>query len=116
MWLYITKVAVTSVVVVAVAEIGKRNSAWAAAIASLPLTSLLAFVWLYVETGDAARVSALAASIFWLVLPSLALFVLLPLLLRSGMTFWPSLAVAIAGTLGAYAVTVRTLASFGVRL
>ena len=68
------KVAITAVLVVAIAEIGKRSSAFGALLASLPLTSLLAFVWLYGETGDAAKVANLAQSIFWYVLPSLVLF------------------------------------------
>jgi hypothetical protein len=49
-------------------------------LASLPLTSLLAFVWLYLDTGDTQRVADLSQGIFWLVLPSLSLFVLLPFL------------------------------------
>lgn len=45
MWQYIVKVTLTAVVIVAVTEIAKRNPLWAALLASLPLTSLLAFVW-----------------------------------------------------------------------
>ena len=116
MWLYVAKVALTSVVVVAVAEISRRSSAWAAVLASLPLTSLLAFVWIYVETGDALRVASLAQSILWLVIPSLAFFVLLPLLLRGGAGFWPSLLLASAGTTAAYFVTIRALAAFGIEV
>ena len=67
-----------------VSELAKRSSFWGAALASLPLTSLLAFVWLYLDTGDIQKVSSLSQGIFWLVLPSLLLFVVLPLLLRSG--------------------------------
>ena len=39
------------------------------------LTSLLAFIWIYAETGDTAKIASLAQSIFWYVLPSLVLFV-----------------------------------------
>jgi len=41
-------------------------------------------IWLYADTGDALRVADLASGIFWLVLPSLVLFIALPLLLRAG--------------------------------
>ncbi len=116
MWLYVAKVALTSLVVIAVTEIAKRSTFWAAALASLPLTSLLAFVWIYLETGDAERVAVLAQEILWLVVPSLTFFVVLPLLVRGGMAFWPSLALACAGTTAAYFVTIGVLGSVGVKL
>lgn len=100
---YILKVLLTAVVVVAVAELAKRGSAWSALLASLPLTSLLAFVWLYLDTRDAARVADLSQAIFWMALPSLVLFLVLPALLRSGWGFWTSFAIAAASTAASYA-------------
>ncbi|BAN35626.1 hypothetical protein SCD_n01815 [Sulfuricella denitrificans skB26] len=102
MWQYTLKIALTAAIVVAISEIAKRNSFWAAALASLPLTSLLALIWLYVETGDTQKVTALAQGIFWLVIPSLLLFVLLPLLLRAGWGFWSSLGTSSVATAAAY--------------
>jgi hypothetical protein len=114
MWQYAIKVAVTAVVVVAVSEVGKRSPLWAALLASLPLTSLLAFVWLYLDTGEPARVAALADGILWLVLPSLLLFVALPLLLRAGWNFWASLALSCAVTAVAYGALAWLLARAGI--
>ena len=68
----------------------------AAILASLPLTSLLAFIWLYGETGDTGKIASLSVSIFWYVLPSLVLFIALPLLLARGIDFWLSLLIASA--------------------
>jgi len=82
MWQYAAKVLISVAVVVTVSEIGKRSSLWGAVLASLPLTSLLAFIWLYVETGDSQPVAALSQSIFWLVLASLPLFLILAAMLR----------------------------------
>ena len=110
MWQYAVKVALTAVVVVAVAEVAKRSSLWGAVLASLPLTSVLAFVWLYLDTGNSQTVAALSRSIFWLVLPSLPLFLVLPLLLRSGVSFWVSLGISCAVTAVAYFGIVWTLA------
>jgi hypothetical protein len=110
------KVAITAVLVVAIAEIGKRSSAFGALLASLPLTSLLAFVWLYGETGDAAKVANLAQSIFWYVLPSLVLFLALPVLIGNGVGFWPSLAVSCGLTFAAYLIMIWVLGRFGVVL
>jgi hypothetical protein len=113
---YALKIALSALILVAVAEIAKRSTFWAAALASLPLTSLLAFVWLYLDTGDVQKVAALAGGIFWLVLPSLLLLVLLPVLLRNGWGFWLSLALSSAATALAYLGMIRLLAAFGIRL
>lgn len=116
MWYLVTKVAVTAVAVVAISEIAKRSSFWGALLASLPLTSLLAFVWLYLETGSAQTVAALSQGIFWLVLASLPLFLVLPLLLRSGWSFWPSFGSACAITVCAYVGLTWVLERFNVSL
>jgi len=113
---YALKIALSALVLVAVAEVAKRSTFWAAALASLPLTSLLAFVWLYLDAGDTQKVAALASGIFWLVLPSLLLFVLLPVLLRHGWGFWLGLAVSSGATALAYLGMVKLLAALGVRL
>lgn len=116
MWQYAAKIIITVAVVVLVSEIAKRSSFWGALLASLPLTSLLAFVWLYLDTGNAQAVGALSQSIFWLVLASLPLFLILPALIRGGVAFWPSLAVACFVTVGAYFGLAWALGRVGVRL
>ncbi len=116
MWQYALKIGLSALILVAVAEVAKRTTFWAAALASLPLTSVLAFVWLYLDTGDVDRVAALSGSIFWLVLPSLLLLVLLPVLLRHGWGFWPGLAASCAATGLAYFGTIKLLGLFGIRL
>ena len=116
MWTLTFKALLSAVLIVAIAELGKRSSFWAAALASLPLTSLLAFVWLYLDTGDTEKVAATAGSIFWLVIPSLLLFVLLPLLLRAGWNFWLALLLSSVATALAYALMVWLLPRFGITL
>lgn len=112
---YITKVVVTAFLVVAISEIGKRSTLVGGFVASLPLVSVLAMIWLYVETNDAGRAAALSSSIFWLVLPSLSLFVMLPILLRSGLGFYVSLSLSIATMAGCYAALVAILERTGIR-
>ena len=79
---YLTKIAVTTVLIVLISEIARRSSLIGAILASIPLISVIAMVWLYIDTKDVTRITALSQSIFWLVLPSLALFVSLPLLIK----------------------------------
>jgi hypothetical protein len=112
----ILKVLLTAVLVFAVSEAAKRSVLIGGILASLPLTSLLAFIWLYGETGDTGRIADLAASIFWYVLPSLVLFIALPLLLSRGLDFWLSLFIASALTFGAYILMTTILARFGITL
>lgn len=115
-WQFVLKVAVTVAIVLAVSEIAKRSSFWGAVLASLPLTSLLAFVWLYADTGNAQQVANLSRAIFWLVLASLPLFAILPVMLGAGWHFWPSLAISCAVTAGAYFALVWLLQRLGVQL
>lgn len=85
--LFFLKALISGLVIAGVSELGKRYSVVAALLASLPLTSILAMLWLYGETGDAQKIIRLSKGIFWAVLPSLLFFIVLPLLLKGGMKF-----------------------------
>lgn len=112
---FLIKVLLTALLVVAIAEIAKRSALMGALLASLPLTSLLAIVWLYADTGDVGRVADLARSSLWLVLPSLALFLVLPAMLKAGWGFWPSLAAGCAASAAGYAAMWWGLRAFGIK-
>ena len=112
----IVKAAVSGAIVALVAEIARRYPGWGGLVASLPLTSILAMVWLWRDTGEKTHVAALSGSIFWFILPSLPMFLVLPALLRSGLGFWASLGLAIAGTLALYAAMFWAAPRLGVRL
>jgi hypothetical protein len=115
--LYATlKVLLTSVLIVAVSETAKRSSLFGAVLASVPLISVLAMIWLYIDTRDVEKIADLATGIFWLVLPSLVLFVALPLLLRNGVDFYASLALSIALTVSAYFAMIYALRLAGIEL
>ncbi|MCL7938704.1 DUF3147 family protein [Halomonas sp. ATCH28] len=113
---YIVKVAVTAVLVVLKQEVSKRSSFVGAVLASVPLTSVLAMLWLYIDTGNVDKVGALASNVFWLVLPSLALFIALPVLLAHGVNFYLSFAGSIGITSICYLVMVAVLRYYGVQL
>jgi hypothetical protein len=112
----VIKLIASAVLIVVIAEVAKRTILIGALLASLPLTSLLAMIWLYVDTGDTTRVADLASGIFWLVLPSLALFLVLPALLRSGYSFWTALGIGCLVTFASYAAEIGVLRLFGIRL
>jgi len=92
---YFLKILVTIFRVVLISEAAKRRSLFGAILAFIPLISVLAIIWLYVDTKSVEKVSALSSSVFWLVLPSLTLFISLPMMLSRGMNFYLSLSIAI---------------------
>ena len=110
----VLKTAITAGLVVAVSEIAKRSTLFAGLLASLPLISVMALAWLYVETGSEAEVAALCRSIFLMILPSLVFFLTLPMALRMGIGFSLAMMAAIAITGGAYWIYVKVLDGFGV--
>lgn len=113
---YVVKILVTTALIVVISEVAKRSSLLGAILASIPLVSVLAMFWLYFDTRDVEKVSALASSVFWLVLPSLALFVALPLLLKQGLNFYAGIGISIAITVACYFLMISVLGHFGIRL
>jgi hypothetical protein len=110
---YAIKILISASLIVLISEIAKRSTGFAALVASLPLTSLLAFVWLGVEGAEPEKIAELSSQIFWLIVPSLVLFPLLAVLLRAGTNLWVSLAVASAATALAYLALLPVLKNFG---
>jgi len=109
MWYYITKIAVSAVLIVAISEIAKRSSLMGAVLASVPMVSVIAMIWLYHESGDTAKVIALASDIVWLVLPSLVLFIALPIFLKHEFSFYLSLGISTLLTVIAYLLMLGTI-------
>jgi hypothetical protein len=95
---FLIKVLISALLIATIAEISKRNPSFGALIASLPLVSILAVIWLWRDTQDPALVASHLQSTFWLVLPSLPMFLIVPFLLRAGNGFWLSLTAGILAT------------------
>lgn len=113
---FIIKIVVSAVLIAAVSEIAKRSSAFAALLAALPLSSLLAFTWMHFEGAGTDEIANLSRQILWLVIPSLLLFALLPVLLQAGVGFWGSLAGSVLATAGLYVGLLPILRRMGVGL
>lgn len=113
---YVLKVLLTATLVVAVSEVSKRSSLLGGLLASLPLVSFLAMIWLYLDTKDAGKVAALSTSIFWLVLPSLVFFLALPPLLKTKLNFYLCFGLATALMLVCYGAMLVVLKKTDVNL
>jgi hypothetical protein len=91
MWQLAAKALLSGVLISAIAEIGKRLPALGALVASLPLVSVLGMVFLWHARPDPENMAVHAEATFWYVLPSLPMFLLIPVLLRHGLPFWAAL-------------------------
>ena len=111
---FFVKTLITALVVAAVSELTRRYSLIAAALVSLPLTSILAFIWVYQDSKDTAKIIELSQSILWLVLPSAVFFVILPILLRMHLGFYLSLVLSCAIMAGAYGLFIWAKKLMGV--
>ena len=90
-------------------------------IASLPLVSLITFVWIWfgMKGEPAERTARLAdhsTGVFWFVLPSLPMFLIFPFFLKRGLSFWPNLVLCCLITMALYALTALILKRFGMEL
>ena len=116
MWSVIAKALLAGAMIAAIAEIGKRLPAMAALVASLPLVSILGMIFLWHARPDTENMARHSEATFWFVLPSLPMFLAIPLMLRAGMPFWLALALGCALTVGLYVLMVQFGPRLGIRL
>ena len=108
---FIIKISISALTIGIVSMIAKRYPSLGGLIVSLPLTSLLAFIWLYQETQNVQSVSDLSIAIFWMILPTLPFFLLLPYLLKK-FSFPIALGVSIASLIIFYKLYIDVLKHF----
>lgn len=113
-WL-IFKYLVTAGVVVAVSEFAKRSDRLGGLIAALPMVTVLALIWLYVERQPQEKIANHAWFTFWYVVPTLPMFLVFPWLLpRFG--FWPTLGVSVLLTIACFVLFAMCVRRFGIEL
>ncbi|QZH73820.1 MAG: DUF3147 family protein [Erythrobacter sp.] len=116
MWSLVAKALLAGAMIAAIAEVGKRLPTMAALVASLPLVSILGMIFLWHARPDAENMARHSEATFWFVLPSLPMFLAIPLMLRSGLPFWLALALGCALTVGLYLLMVQFGPRLGIRL
>lgn len=109
---YLLKLFISAAIIVLVSEVAKWNAMLGGLIKSLPLISIMALIWLYIDTRDVTRAAALSNSTFWFVLPTLPTFLIFPFLIKKGMGFYTSLSLSIVVMLGAYFLSIAVLKWF----
>ena len=111
---YIIKLVITTLLIVLISEIAKRNSLMGALLASIPLVSILAMIWMYIDTNDTKSAVEFSNSIVWLIIPSMILFISFPILIKNGLSFYLSLFISVAMTIAAYYSVIFILDKLGV--
>jgi hypothetical protein len=113
---YALKVVLAAFIIVAVTEVAKVNAWLGALIKSLPIISLVAMIWLHYETQDVQQVAEVSRATFWLVLPTLPMFLVFPALIDRGWSFYPALGLAVLMMLICYATLMFGLQHFNIKL
>lgn len=115
-WAIVAKALLAGAMIAAISEIGRRLPATAAIVASLPLVSVLGMVFLWHAKPDAENMAVHSAATFWYVLPSLPMFLVIPVMLRAGMNFWLALLLGCALTVALYFAMMHVGPRLGLKL
>ncbi|MDA3837910.1 MAG: DUF3147 family protein [Candidatus Delongbacteria bacterium] len=110
---YALKVIISAALIVIISEISKRYQILGAILASIPLISVMAIIWMYFETKDVESIQTFSKSVFWLVLPSLSFFIIFPLMLKYNLNFWVSFLSSTAIMIVLYYLLTLVLKKFG---
>jgi len=91
MWM-LFKAAVSAGIIVAVSEISPKYPRWGAVLLSLPVVSLLAFMWIWLDQRNLPVITKLARETLVLVPLGLPFFIPLALCDRLQLGFWSAFA------------------------
>ena len=110
------KAAISGVLIALASEVARRNAGLGALIVSLPLVSVLSMIWLWRDTHDPARMADHVGATLWYIVPSIPMFLLIPMLLRAGYGFWLALGLGLALTILLYLLMLWVAARWGIRI
>ncbi|HOY78035.1 MAG TPA: hypothetical protein PLN33_09530 [Hyphomonadaceae bacterium] len=117
LWMTILKAVGTLAVVVLISEIQKRSNVMGAAIAALPLMTMLVVFNLATDpkagTGQANLFANTTFLLFW---PGITFFILLPVLQKFGLSFWWSFGVGVVLTFVVTLAAIAGLRAIGVKI
>lgn len=106
---FFIKTLIAALIIATVTMLSERNPLGAALLKSLPLTSLLVFLFMKYEGRTNQEISKMSWDILWLVFPSLILFIVFPIFLDKGYGFGTSLLVASIIMVAGYGIVLKTI-------
>ena len=110
------KIFLSALIIVVVNKVQLFNDRLSALLIALPLTSLVAMLWMHQAGQSTERLANHAEGTFWFVLPTLPMFLIFPWMLRNQWGFWTALAANCAITITLFWITVVVLRRFGIDL
>jgi hypothetical protein len=111
-----SKAVISGLLIAIAATIARRQPALGSLIVSLPLVSVLSMIWLWRDGATSEAMAKYVGGTFWFFLPSMPMFLIIPALLRRGLTFWPALGIGCAVTILLYLMMIAIAARFGLRI
>lgn len=111
---FITKTLITAIIIAIISTVSKKYPGIGGIIASIPLSSIIAMIWLYQDTQDVQKVISLSNSIFWMIFPSLIFFIIIPILIRQ-MNFYPAIVLSCVILLITYILYSQILIFFKIK-
>jgi hypothetical protein len=117
LWMTILKAIGTLAVVVIISEVQKRSNVLGAAIAALPLMTMLVVFNLATDPkAGPAQANLFANTTFLLFWPGITFFIALPVLQKFGLPFWWAFAIGVVGTFAITLGAIALMRSLGVKI
>lgn len=107
------KIVLTTLIIFIVVQVSERNTLLAAALASVPIVSVLAMMWMNHDGQSAEEISGFAKDIAWLLIPSLLMFIVMPFLIERGWEFYPALGAGLLTTILGYFLMIQIMEKHG---
>lgn len=106
---FFVKTMISAFVIAGVTQLSEKTPVGAALLKSLPLTSFLVFFFMKYEGRTDKEIINMSWDILFLVIPSLVLFISLPLLMSKGMKFYLAMFFSSVVMCVCYAVTLKVM-------
>ena len=84
---FLVKVTLSALIIAGVSEVARRLPSLGGLIAAMPLTTLLALIWIYGETGDYHLAASFTKSVLFGIIPTIFFFGTALYLFRKGVSF-----------------------------
>jgi len=84
---FLVKVIVSALIIAGVSELAKKLPSLGGLIAAMPLTTLLALIWLYADTGDYQLAVDFTRSVLFAIIPTTIFFISALFLFKRGVPF-----------------------------
>ena len=107
--LFFIKIIVGGFLIALVSELSKRSETLATMIVSMPIISVITYLFIYFEQRDLPKIARMSHEMIYLMIPSFAFFLLMPVLINKFDNFFIALLISAAATAVFYYFMVKFL-------